>query len=180
MIIELQKILTPDECDELIAFFENNPQVLRTGDAQPMFDGRTIEGSLVSGKARQIMEGLKARVLIAAAKYYHLEELYLDFWSLTKWTDGQDMEWHADNVTDKREPHYYCHWRDYSAIVYLNHDFEGGTTLFRHQREEFIPTKGHACLFPATYNYTHSVKQLKGGPRYTVSIWMTRDREQAV
>lgn len=34
----------------------------------------------------------------------------------------------GDNICEKKSPAFY--WRDYSAILYLNEDFEGGQFIF--------------------------------------------------
>jgi predicted 2-oxoglutarate/Fe(II)-dependent dioxygenase YbiX len=176
MIIEIPNVLTQDECEEVIQYFEEYPELRRSGDAQERFNGCTMSTDEVRGPLLKTIAALTNRLIIKAAKFYNIEELYLDYQSIAKWDTGQSMEFHADNVTQKREPHYYCHWRDYSSILYLNHDYEGGYTTFKNQNQGQPPMQGTAILFPATFGYTHGVQKVKSGTRYTISSWFTQDR----
>ena len=175
MIIELPGILDEDTCDELIEYFVQHPELRRKGDAQARFNDVTMETSEVRGPLLTKVAALTNRLIIKAAKFYHLEEVYLDFQTIAKWEQGQDMDFHADNCTETKEPHWYCHWRNYSSILYLNHDYEGGETLFKNQQQKTVPVKGTAILFPASFGYTHGVAKVKSGTRYTVSSWFTSD-----
>ena len=175
MIFELAGILDNQTCDEIIEFYEANPELYCTTNAQEMFKGTTMEMAKVTGPLSQKLEALKTRVLIKAAKFYNVDELYVDYWNIVKWVKGKRMEFHADNVTETREPHSYCGWRDFSSIIYLNHNYTGGETVFKHQGQRVVPMQGTACLFPATFGYTHGVSEVLEGTRYTISIWMTKD-----
>ena len=177
MIIEIPNVLTQDECEEVIQYYEEYPELRRSGDAQERFNGYTMETSQVHGPLLKTIAALTNRLIIKAAKSYNVEELYLDFQTIVKWEQGEEMEFHADNVTQEKEPHHYCGWRDYSSILYLNHDYEGGDTIFKHQQQRQPPMQGTAILFPATFGYTHGVAKVETGTRYTISSWFTQDRE---
>ena len=180
MLIETPKILNRDICDKLITFYEANPQLLDHDNAQDLFNGTSMRVEHLTGELANALEALKSRVLIKAAQFYHLEELYLDFWSINKWTKGMGMPFHADNVDENQEPHPYCWWRDYSAVIYLNHDYKGGQTIFQNQNTRVVPTKGSGVIFPATYGYTHGVSDVEEGVRYTLAMWMTVDSKYAI
>ena len=177
MIYTIPNIITDATCDELIDYYKKNPHRRVTNDAQPMFNGKSMNPSELSDDLKRKMEALKQRLTIASSKFYHLSELYLDHWSITHWNEGDQMEYHADNVTEKREPHWYCHWRNYSSIVYLNQDYGGGHTHFQFAQQRIIPEKGMALIFPAGYSYTHGVTKIKGNARYTVATWFTGEEE---
>jgi predicted 2-oxoglutarate/Fe(II)-dependent dioxygenase YbiX len=177
MIIELPNILDRETCEEVIEYFEQHPELLRKEDAQERFNGCTMTTDQLYGPLLKKIAALTNRLIIKAAKFYNIEELYLDYQSIAKWKTGQEMEFHADNVTQDREPHYYCHWRDYSSILYLNHNYEGGATIFKNQNQGQLPMQGTAILFPATYGYTHGVQRIKSGTRYTISSWFTQNPE---
>lgn len=180
MIIELAGILDQQTCDEIIEFYEGHSELCERNDAQEMFNHCSMKVDQVEGELAIKLEALKGRLLIKAAKFYNLEEIYLDYWSIVKWSPGKSMVFHADNVTESRDPHHYCWWRDYSAVVYLNHSFSGGETVFKYQNQRSVPTKGSACMFPASFGYTHGVSEVTAGNRYTLAIWMTKVPEQAL
>lgn len=178
MIIELPNILDKDTCEECIRYYESNPDLLQTLDASGDFNGTSIEGIEIRGRLRKKLEALKDRILVAAAKHFHENELYPCYWNINKWTQGRHMDWHADNQTQEREPlSYQAEHYDISAVVYLNHDFTGGETLFKNQNQQVMPTQGTAIIFPATFSYTHGVQCVHSGTRYTVALWMTRNPE---
>lgn len=177
MIIELPNILDQESCEELIEYFEQHPELRRKDDAQERFNNCTMTTDQVHGPLLKKVAALTNRLIIKAAKFYHIEELYLDFQSIVKWEEGQAMPFHADNVTETREPHWYCSQRDYSSILYLNHNYEGGATIFKNQNQGQLPMQGTAILFPATFGYTHGVQKVTSGTRYTISSWFTMDPE---
>ena len=177
MIIELSNILSKEDCEEIIRFYEDNPQLRTKNDAQERFNNCSMS---TNGLGLRKITALTTRLIIKAAKFYHAEEMYLDYQSITKWERGQDMVFHADNVTEKKEPHWYCHWRDYSSILYLNDNYEGGETVFKFQKQIQTPVQGTAILFPASYGYTHGVKKVESGERYTIASWFTMDEDHCV
>lgn len=177
MIIEVPNVLTQEECEQLIHYYREHPELRTKGNAQKRFDNYAMETSSVYGPLLKTVAALTNRLIIKAAKAYNIEELYLDYQTLVKWDAGEEMEFHADNVTQDKDPHWYCGWRDYSSILYLNHDYEGGDTIFKHQQQRQPPMQGTAILFPATYAYTHGVDKVLSGTRYTLASWFTQDRE---
>ena len=173
MIIELPNILDRDTCEEFIEFYENNPHLRQTDDAQQRFNGCTLQTQFMAEPMGRKIRAVTSRLLTKAAQFYHLPEVYLDYQTINRWDAGQEMPMHADNVDQERNPHWYCSWRDYSSVLYLNHDYEGGETVFKHQQQRAVPTQGTAILFPATYGYTHGVSEVLTGKRYTLSSWFT-------
>ena len=177
MIYTIPKILSEDTCSELIAYFENHPELLRKSEdiAQQLFNAKDIEPYTI--KDQQLlreMEVLRTKMTVEISKYYHTT-VYLDYWDLVKWYPGDWMKMHADNVDEHRKPFDYCGWRTHSAIVYLNQDFSGGETVFRDVNQNVFPETGKALIFPAGYDYTHGVNEVTEGSRYTIALWFTED-----
>ena len=175
MIIEIPNVLDRDTCEEFIRFYEHNPQLRQTDDAQQRFNGCTMQTQFICEPLGKKLRAVNSRLLTKAAQFYNLSEVYMDFQTINCWSEGQRMGMHADNVDENRNPHWYCGWRDYSSVLYLNHDFKGGETIFKNQRQRTVPMQGTAILFPATFGYTHGVSEVTGGKRYTLSSWFTMD-----
>lgn len=175
MIIELPNILDKNSCEDLIQFYEEHPDRRSKEDVQDRFVGCTMVTDQLVGPVLKTVAALTNRLIIKTAKFYHVEEVYLDFQTIAKWEPGQDMPYHADNVTPEREPHWYCGHRAYSSILYLNHNYEGGETIFKHQNQSQPPMQGTAIIFPASYGYTHGVNEVTSGTRYTLATWFTMD-----
>ncbi|XP_066247278.1 prolyl 3-hydroxylase 1-like [Euwallacea similis] len=84
-----------------------------------------------------------------------------------------------DNVCEKKYPAFY--WRDYSAILYLNGDFEGGEFIFsadskgKRIQSSIIPRCGRMVGFSSGNENLHGVKAVKKGKRCALAVWFTLD-----
>ncbi|XP_011057841.1 PREDICTED: prolyl 3-hydroxylase 2-like isoform X1 [Acromyrmex echinatior] len=97
-------------------------------------------------------------------------------------------EIHADNCVIKddgsclREDPAYT-WRDYSAILYLNDDFDGGEFFFvedwKRRRVQGIvrPRCGRMVAFSAGGENLHGVQGVRSGKRCAVALWFTQDEK---
>ncbi|XP_063956982.1 uncharacterized protein LOC129263352 [Lytechinus pictus] len=91
---------------------------------------------------------------------------------------------HADNC--QLDHKGYCHkrlpafvWRDWSAILYLNHDFEGGEFIFANfnntPQAQVNPKCGRLVGFSAGSENLHGVKGVIHGRRCALAMWYTLD-----
>ncbi|XP_059655290.1 uncharacterized protein LOC132302439 isoform X2 [Cornus florida] len=100
-------------------------------------------------------------------------ELFVEFTGLISWTRGASIGWHSD---DNRP---YLKQRDFAAVCYLNsygEDFKGG--LFHFQDWEpttIVPMAGDALMYTADSRNIHSVDEITGGERLTLTLWFSRD-----
>lgn len=183
MIYTIPQLLDDIGCQKLVEYFDNNQDKLRTSDrlAQQKFYGKDIDPCTIEDdELKQALEVVKSRLICMISKYYHTNDVYLDYWDLVKWESGDWMEFHADAVDENNKPFDYCGWRTYSAILYLNDDFEGGETVFRDMNQNYIAETGKALIFPATFDYTHGVNEVSNGDRYTIAFWFTGDPKQCI
>ncbi|KAK3755635.1 hypothetical protein RRG08_014602, partial [Elysia crispata] len=141
------------------------------------------------GALRDFLE-LSESSRLFAEKYFNLTKpLYFDFTHLVCRTavDGsnsarEDLSHpvHADNcnlMPDgsclKEYPSFFN--RDYSAILYLNDDFEGGEFFFAHanksEQVSVRPKCGRLVAFNA--GHFHGVKAVKKGQRCALALWFT-------
>ncbi|XP_012714071.3 prolyl 3-hydroxylase 1 [Fundulus heteroclitus] len=79
----------------------------------------------------------------------------------------------------KKEPPAYTH-RDYSAILYLNDDFEGGEFIFteldaKTVTAEVHPRCGRVVGFGAGKENPHGVRAITKGQRCAMALWFTLD-----
>uniref|UniRef100_A0A803VLY6 procollagen-proline 3-dioxygenase n=1 Tax=Ficedula albicollis TaxID=59894 RepID=A0A803VLY6_FICAL len=78
-----------------------------------------------------------------------------------------------------KEPPAYT-FRDYSAILYLNGDFEGGAFYFteldaKTETAEVQPQCGRAVGFSSGSENPHGVKAVTKGQRCAIALWFTLD-----
>uniref|UniRef100_UPI00398EB076 prolyl 3-hydroxylase 1 n=1 Tax=Pristiophorus japonicus TaxID=55135 RepID=UPI00398EB076 len=93
---------------------------------------------------------------------------------------------HVDNcilnseALECRKEHPAYTERDYSAILYLNHDFEGGDFIFTEIDAKVItatvkPKCGRAVGFSSGAENPHGVQAVTKGQRCGVALWFTLD-----
>ena len=176
MIYTVPNIIGEEVCQELITYYEANPEKRRpiSEQHQKLFHGKDLNPfDIDDPNLKQALEVIKQRLTVMIAKHYHIKEVYLDYWDIVRWDEQDFMPMHADNCQDDLTPHDYCAWRSHSAILYLNQDFEGGETIFRDMNQNYRAETGKALIFPATYDYTHGVNAVQSGKRYTLAFWFT-------
>ncbi|XP_020370500.2 prolyl 3-hydroxylase 1 [Rhincodon typus] len=139
----------------------------------------------VSEKARRILES-----------YFRLENpLYFSYSHLVCRTamegtqdnrDDLSHSVHVDNcilnseALECRKEHPAYTERDYSAILYLNHDFEGGDFIFTEIDAKNITAKvkprcGRLVGFSSGTENPHGVQAVTKGQRCAVALWFTLD-----
>ncbi|XP_054706667.1 prolyl 3-hydroxylase 2-like [Uloborus diversus] len=174
-----------------------------------MFEGLTVARAAMLSQ-RGILNPLAAELFLnvsekarkAVEVFFNLEtELFFAYTHLVCRTalpdstsSRQDLSHpiHADNCILKstgeclKEKPAYT-WRDYSSIVYLNEDFEGGEFIFAKNKNKIQasikPKCGHMVAFSAGKENLHGVKAVKKGRRCALAMWYTlnsfyRERER--
>ncbi|XP_070815032.1 prolyl 3-hydroxylase 1 isoform X1 [Chaetodon trifascialis] len=150
-------------------------------------------------KSASLFLNLSEKVRKILESYFHLDTpLYFSYSHLVcrsaidgkseKQEDREDLSHpvHVDNcllVSEMneciKEPPAYTH-RDYSAILYLNNDFEGGDFIFtkldaKTVTAEVRPQCGRVVGFGAGKENPHGVRAVTKGQRCAVALWFTLD-----
>ena len=60
----------------------------------------------------------------------------------------------------------------YTALVYINDDYQGGELVFPQHNLKIKPKSGTLVMFPSTCMYPHEVAEVASGVRYTYSMFM--------
>lgn len=72
-------------------------------------------------------------------------------------------------------------WREYTALLYLNDDFEGGEIVFedgpcnKFYKKAITIKAGMLVLSPDGPNFYHEVLPMRKGKRYSFHLWFTSD-----
>lgn len=75
----------------------------------------------------------------------------------------------------------HTYWREFTALLYLNEDFEGGEILFEDGPcnriyKKVIPIKANMLILaPNGEHFYHEVFPIKKGKRYSLHLWYTSD-----
>ncbi|KAM9860059.1 prolyl 3-hydroxylase 1 [Aulostomus maculatus] len=206
----LDGVITDDECRELhrlsnAAALKGDGYKGRPSPHSPseMFQGVTVLKAVKLGqegkvplKSAQLFYDLSEKVRKVLESYFHLKTpLYFSFSHLVcrsaidvEQENRKDLSHpvHADNcllISELneciKEPPAYTH-RDYSAILYLNDDFEGGNFIFteldaKTVTAEVHPKCGRVVGFGAGKENPHGVRAVSKGQRCAVALWFTLD-----
>lgn len=99
----------------------------------------------------------------------HVMPLYITRnYCLRKYRTGGSMGPHVDKFTENP-----LNTMDWTALVYLNDDYEGGEILFDDINLEVKPSAGSVIFFPCLEK--HSVKEITKGNKYYLFFFMHTD-----
>ncbi|XP_072308117.1 prolyl 3-hydroxylase 1 [Eucyclogobius newberryi] len=206
----LDGVITDDECRELqrlsnAAALKGDGYRGRPSPHSPSetFQGVTVMNAVKLGqegtvplKSARLFYDLSEKVRKAVETYFQLKApLYFSYSHLvcrSALDDNQDNRSdlshpvHVDNcvlVSELneciKEPPAYTH-RDYSAILYLNEDFEGGDFFFTQLDAKTVtaqvrPQCGRVVGFGSGKENPHGVRAVTKGQRCAVALWFTLD-----
>ena len=180
-ILEFKNFLNPQECWQLIKYHQLHVHEPAPDYADPSglwpADRVLVCDKLKSGYVRTVIESAHYRMSAICSRLYDEECVYPEHSNLVYWGAGMKLPPHADNVFihEPATPHY-CAQRDYSVVVYLNEEFEGGYTYFPQYEYDVIPETGKLLMFPSGDEYVHGVSEVISGERYTLAVWFSKER----
>jgi hypothetical protein len=177
----LDNFLDGTICDALCAAFHDLST--RIVNRVPGFwDGRFIWHADVSkayGELADHMRDAQRQAVVLITDFYRLTDpIYPDLLQIMSWPVGIHMPPHADNAHPDGSPHDMAH-RDFSAIVYLNDDYQGGEFYFTALDTVIKPKKGMLVAFTAGFYHEHAVLRVEGAPRLTMPFFLTFDKGRA-
>ena len=150
MLQTLYNFLSIEECDYLINLYDKNKDKVffyEGNKTWPLNLNEFVSDSVVNKIILRIND-------ICVSEN---EKTYLDTIQIVKWPTNSFMNKHTDSETDQ-----------FSCILYLNDDFEGGQTLIGNSFVE--PKTGLLTIFVGS-QITHSVTKITQGSRYTLALW---------
>ena len=177
-LLLIPSVLNLAQCQLLIDCFERNREQNAARSDNDYWDGRFIWSNGLPRTevgALRLMQQLRFfSTLKLIERYQPKRPLFSDTAQLVRWHPGLELVPHADNIHPEGTPNATAH-RDYSSILYLNDDYQGGETYFPGHRLKVKPEPGTLVLFGAGCDYVHGVTPIKSGMRYTYAGWFTHD-----
>lgn len=169
-IVEIPGLMVDNSiCDRVIKYFEKTKQRSWWQDLE-FFRGRTLcPYEIKDSDLKKDLKAFHYRLIQEAYKLYN-EFVFLEFWDIVYWAPGMSMLAHVDDYgPDLQQRHY-------TAVCYLNDDYEGGETFFPEQNYKCKPDKGKTVIFPSYYY--HGVNEVKLNSRYVLVLWFTRNPKE--
>lgn len=91
-----------------------------------------------------------------------------------RWEPGQDSVPHVD--TDNYDDNVYAFPQNkYSAVLYLNEDFQGGELYFPQHGIDIIPESGKLVFFPGDHTNIHGIANMVDGYRFNFVYFLDED-----
>lgn len=153
-VLENDSFLSALECDRLIRFFEENKHLI-----EPYNETELIQ----LNEYIRLNTGLDCDFIryIHAKLTYQVQSvnsnIYIDYFQIVRWREGSWMDGHKDFTQHAL-----------TGLVYLNDDYEGGTTFV--EDATIQPVKGKLVMFNGSKMY-HGVNMVTKGTRYMLPVW---------
>jgi len=190
-IVELENFLTTEERERLINFALNNKVWDQTEthvdedglvlyDADIWKDRVCTYNSLMASDPTilELINSMIARLKIEVDKFFNVDAKETGP-AIVRWPVGARQEPHADKefhtgIEQGRANDFP--WYDLAGLFYFNDDYEGGELYFPQHGIEFKPKAGAAYFFPGDRFYTHGVRPVKSGNRFTSPFFWTIEK----
>jgi hypothetical protein len=173
-IFEYENFVTPEDCDHILnqvsklRSFEPNIKKSKNGrdnNAYHIAQYSNVEGNL---RLFNYITAVGQSALIQYyrdnpySKYNIIEEWGVMYNYVYRYYDKNDhYNWHVDKSGD--HVHFVV-----SFLLYLNDDFEGGNTLFLHDRLKVKPKKGSVLMFPCGPYFLHKGTKVTSGQKHVI------------
>jgi len=179
LIVVLDKVLSNQECDQLIEFSKDKlkrSKISSTGEEE-VNEIRTSSSMFFQESENDILEELEKRISdIMCIPIEHAEGI-----QILRYTPGQEYKAHYDffNSASKAAKNN----RISTLVIYLNDVEEGGETYFPKLNLSISPKKGSAVYFEYFYNseYLNELTLHGGAPvikgeKWVATQWMRKQK----
>ena len=180
-ILVIANFLNPDECRYLLdntkdvaGVSTKDTEKVRQGLASKDDPGLRVTDRVPLGHiASRVNEIYRRLYLGQVGPFYNVEIEQYEFPELLRYSAGGQYAPHAD--AENWDPDN-LRWtrildRDFSTLVYLDSDFEGGELVFNNFNFKIAPKAGLLVSFPSDHRYLHVAKQITSGQRNVLVSW---------
>ena len=187
-IVEIKDFLSIEERKRLMDFALNNKiwditETHRDADVLVLYDHTVWEdrvctyNSLMASDPSilELIYSMINRLKIEVDAFFNVDAKETGP-AIVRWPVGARQEPHADKEfhsgPEKGRANDFP-WYDLAGLFYFNDDYEGGELYFPQHGIEFQPVAGAAYFFPGDMNYTHGVRPVTAGNRFTSPFFWT-------
>ena len=185
-------VLSHEDCDTVVDWYNKNidkeykSTIVEDGETGKVSDYRTSTtlSVLVDSEIDNILSLSVNKTLLAYIETLNIqyklkdndcwanylpENLKSENFQINRYDENQEYKWHVDQDYDYLKK-LLMSARQFSIVMYLNDDFDGGETEF--QFAKFEPQKGACLIFPSNFMYSHCARPVKNGVKYSVASWL--------
>jgi hypothetical protein len=142
---------------------ENSPE----SDSYIFWDDKNLFLHKLPEFDRQLILDIEERAHAIYEKVYGLEGLgprYVSINIIHRFSPGHSMEPHQD-----RGPHYTNNDIMHGFVIYINDNYSGGEIYYPKKDIAIKPNARSLVIHPGSEEYTHGVKPVESGLRYTLT-----------
>jgi len=158
--------------------FDRHKSSIEYWNKKCIYYGEEIVPQNIKNILKEICLGMRKFISINTENKT-LDYLYSEYPQIVRWRENDEMTPHADNIEQDNVTPNASPWRSFGGVIYLNSDFDGGEIYYPRLGIEVMPKPGMVVLHPADWKYTHGVKKITQGKRYTISCFFTYEKKYA-
>lgn len=160
MITIIDNTLSKEECNELIMLYEQNIECCHQHNGTY---------PLNINNARVAFDRIESLIDKVLNRVYNInKDVELEWIEIVKWPTGTLQPLHLDTASDETV---------FTSITYLNDEFDGGNTHMEDGTNIGIVT-ARTIAFDGM-KYTHGVKEVTNGIRFTVAAWYRKRKDKS-
>jgi len=163
----IENFVHEDDATTFMKFFDKNDHLCF--DERPHHKERNIHFDHIPDKRiKQLLRYYEQKNIFFIDHYFNIKTAPWHEPRLCRWKKGHFMGLHADKNNDLQD------LMDYSSLVYLNDNYNGGELFFRNHdnKEQDFKMKALSCIvFESNPSNSHGVRKILKGRRYTIPSW---------
>ena len=166
-------------CDEIIDFFESNPEKHTAGKVSSgagigkKSTDLSVKPSQLKEEKFQLFDSY-IKQLYSCYKDYtkqwpffeRYKNLEISSFNVQRYENGDHF---SKTHTERDAIHIY---RLFAWMTYLNDVEDGGETIFPHYQVAVKPQKGKTLIWPAEWTHAHFGEIVNQGPKYIITGWI--------
>ena len=165
--------MSMERCQEMILFHKSHRHLTGVGDGSDYTGIRFMH--IHTPHIREWIAEVIVN-LIGEIRKTSDQVVYPEMIALNEWPIGGFQKPHLDTYSNQEMNHGTSPdkpSREWTCILYLNDNFNGGRTYIP-DGETYEPETGSGLLFQGIY-IPHGVSKVRRHPRHTLSFWFTTD-----
>ena len=158
----INNFMNAQDAKKLMSFFDANAHMCY--DERPHHKERNIHYDHIPDPAiKKFLDYYEQKNIFFIDHYFKTKTVPWHEPRLCRWKKGHSMDLHVDKNNNLQD------LMDYSSLVYLNDDYEGGELFF--ENETFKMDALSCIIFESGPRNKHGVKTITKGKRYSIPSW---------
>jgi len=163
-----------DIADTLISTSEARDALVKDPDQQTRATSGRVTGIVEQGAlAGRVIELVRRAYACEIEPFYSCKLKSLEAPQVLRYSRGSHYKPHSDSdvINPATGRWRKAQNRDYSLLIYLDEDFEGGELIFPNFNYKLRPEAGMLAAFPSDWRYLHGAMPVLSGVRHAIVSW---------